>query len=217
MASLLADTAHMTLQDIDDRLSHASFRIRNVSDGKPGNLSIHAMNLGSRDPAFVQHKSTSASNFVSWSPIIMKLIGLVLLFSIPITIIATLIALLLKSEANHGLIDLPSDKSMIHYGWTLIPAAIFAGVAAVFAALDKSVLLLYPYHVLRYGHSTQGSELEPKDYTRAFALQRAWYAIRDRHLSLAVSSSLCAIIDSCGQRFIRVCHQYVEFLASIIS
>ncbi|KAF2116381.1 hypothetical protein BDV96DRAFT_51302 [Lophiotrema nucula] len=199
LAALFGGTGHLSMEDLEKRVHNTSFRIL-TADRKEADDPIIDVQIGETlelkraSTSSIKRKPVPVRNFVSWRPFAMTSTAYVLLYAIPIAVIATLAGLFSRSEMLNGIVALPSDTSMVHYWWTLAPAAMFLGVATLFEALDDAACLIHPYHILRHGHLLRGRRTAPKDYSRTIALQRFWYAARDRHLALAASTflALCA-------------------------
>jgi hypothetical protein len=193
LISSLKGTGHISLQDLGRRLgpekymnttTHArtsdSFKI----DGRSSEL-----DLTKETPATMPQ---SLTNITSWTPFSMKPTGSILLLVAPTVLIAIMLGLLLKSKHSQGISDLPKDSSLVHYGWTLIPAAVLLGLKVLFSTLDSALSTLQPFYVLSDRCPSREREVDVKDYNRLLTPQKLWYAIRYRHLAMA-SAALAAI------------------------
>ncbi|KAL8800604.1 MAG: hypothetical protein Q9182_005066 [Xanthomendoza sp. 2 TL-2023] len=95
---------------------------------------------------------------------------------------------------SHGIVDLPSDTTLVHYGWTLLPASVFLGLTVFYGTLDNAVRTLQPFHNLKHGRANRESNTYIKDFGGMIPVEAFVHGFRHRHLALvaATLATLCA-------------------------
>lgn len=219
LVSLLHDTGH--LEDLRLRLAHSYFGLGGARDRVKDTFAIdtlhgHAvpmppstfkkvlqtgkgkarkimLQISRERKTLIETPLTSRTEPRSWIPLAMKPLSCVLLCLLPVALVATLIALLIRSEKSKGIVDLPLDYPHVHYGWTLLPAAIFFGVTVIYGMLDTAVQTLQPFQNLRHGRTAQDSCTYTKDFGGMIPIRAFLYALRHGHLVMMASTltTLC--------------------------
>ncbi|KAL8650436.1 MAG: hypothetical protein Q9226_005141 [Calogaya cf. arnoldii] len=216
---LLRDTGHSSLKDLRLKLAHSYFRlggapyrvkdpfsidthhrpavlqrtssIRKASQTRKGKA---CLKISSEKRLLSQTPMTSKPESESWIPFVMKPFGCILLCLLPVALVSTLVALLIRSNKSKGIVDLPLDDPHVHYGWTLLPATIFFGLTVIYGLLDTALQTLQPFQNLRHGRTAQDSNTYTKDFGGMIPIQAFVHAFRHGHhvMVAATLTTLCA-------------------------
>ena len=191
--SRLEGNPHLSLQKYEDTLKLSNYKTTSLNGQVSNPFGIVAHKIIKVEPEeAVRRKSLASSglrvDFKSWVPFTMTAAGSALLYGIPLVVTALLLGLLQLSKHQHGIANLPSDISRVHYGWTLFPATVLLLIAILFGMFNGAVSGLQPYYEIKYGPLDQSRGVFVKDYNGMLALQNFWFAIRHRHLALMLST-----------------------------
>ena len=196
--SRLEGNPHLSLKKYEDTLKQVNYKTTSLKGQVSNPFRIDARKVLEVQPEEAVRRKPLASSgpravFKSWVPFTMTRTGSALLYGIPLVVIALLLGLLWLSEQQHGIADLPSDTSIVHYGWTLLPAMILLLIAVSFSMFNGAVRGLQPYYQIGHGPLDQRHGVLVKDYNGSLALELFWFAIRHRHLAL-IFSTLAALL-----------------------
>ena len=196
--SRLEGNPHLSLKKYEDTLKLSNYKTTSLKGQVSNPFGIVARRVIKVKPEEAVRRIPLASSgprpdFKSWVPFTMTAAGSALLYGIPLVATALLLGLLELSKHQHGVANLPSDISRVHYGWTLLPATILLLIANLFGMFNRAVSGLQPYYEIKYGPLYQSRGVFVKDYNGMLALQTFWFAIRHRHLAL-MFSTLAALL-----------------------
>ena len=196
--SRLEGNPHLSFEKYEDTLKLANYKTTSLEGQVSNPFGIVSRTVVKVKPEEAVRRKPLASSgpradFKSWVPFTMTAASSTLLYGIPLVVTALLLGLLQLSKHQHGVANLPSDISRVHYGWTLLPATILLLIATLFGMFNRAVSGLQPYYEIKYGPLDQSRGVFVKDYNGLLALQTFWFAIRHRHLAL-MFSTLAALL-----------------------
>ncbi|KAI1412074.1 hypothetical protein F5Y13DRAFT_200409 [Hypoxylon sp. FL1857] len=134
----------------------------------------------------------STGNFKLISPLILRPLSRVAVYSLILGCVATLEILLRESVHSQGLGDI-QNETYLHYVWTLLPATIFSILALYFSSVDFQTRLLTPHHFLTRA-APIGSSLD-LDLLRPLLPRAVYHQIRIKGLA-ALMTSMATIFSS---------------------
>ena len=219
MASLLRDTGHFSTKFLTKKLAHNYCRLVGARDQIKDSFAIdtHHIRVAPKPPSktraifqklkgsikIIQPKNLkkddisaqrSGASFESWIPLVMKPLFQILLCLLPVALITTLTVLLIRVDRSKGIVDLPLDNPNVHYGWTLLPTAIFFGITVMYGMLDTAIQTLQPFQNLSDGQTAHESTTYTKDCGGMIPIRAFLYAFRHGHLAMMATTltTLCA-------------------------
>ncbi|KAL8692966.1 MAG: hypothetical protein Q9218_002115 [Villophora microphyllina] len=195
LAALLRATGHLPLKDLKARLTHGYFRLMGTRDGVKETFGIDTYSgHGVQPPPVEDIPPASRPDSQSWIPFVMKPVGCISLCLLPAALIATILGLLARSDKSQGIVNLPSDNTLVHYGWTLLPTSIFLGMTVFYETLDNAIRTLQPFHNLRHGQINRDSDTYTVDFGGMIPVQAFLHALRHGHFAMmaATLTTLCA-------------------------
>ena len=183
-------TAHFSSKDLEDKLARTRYNTPDPNDAflETFSINVHPDNAKETPSSVFIPPPVWTAGVGFWTPFAMTRVGRGLLCVIPLIICAAILGLLIRSKKDHGIAEVPSASSFIHYGWTLLPATVLVGVATLFEKLNSSIRVLQLFSELSHERpiDTRGKSL--MDYNGLLALQSLWYAARHRHLAVLAST-----------------------------
>ncbi|KAL8807990.1 MAG: hypothetical protein Q9200_004455 [Gallowayella weberi] len=175
LASLLRGMGNVSLRELSGRLAGNLFRLMGQGGHSSGSCGIDtypAYNPVTPVTNDFSHPSRARSK--TWTPFVMTSFGRILL--------------------SHGIVNLPADATVVHYGWTLLPASVFLGLTTFYETLDNAVRPLQPFHNLKHGRTNRNSNTYTKDFGGMIPVEAFLHGLRHRYLAMvaATLATLCA-------------------------
>jgi hypothetical protein len=112
--------------------------------------------------------------------------GFLLLFVLPLALVATLEVLFRQSDQHNGIVEVPAT-GYSQYFWTYVPGLVMILIEAICTDVDFKIRLLSPYYQLKKGTTSVQHSIMDKSLSKLSATATL-SAFKNKHYALAATS-----------------------------